>query len=152
MNKIFLGFGTNVGNKKRNINLAIELLQEKIKDIKIAPLYKSKPVGYTNQANFLNTAIKGTTDLSPLELLNFIKEIEKKVGRIKRFKWGPREIDIDILFYENLIFNNNLLQIPHLRLHKRDFVLKPLLDLEPKFIHPILNKSIAEIYNTLGPG
>ena len=152
MNKIFLGFGTNVGNKKRNINLAIELLQEKIKDIKIAPIYKSKPVGYTNQANFLNTAIKGTTDLSPLELLNFIKEIEKKVGRIKRFKWGPREIDIDILFYENLIFNNNLLQIPHLRLHKRDFVLKPLFDLEPKFIHPILNKSIAEIYNTLGPG
>lgn len=149
MNKIFLGLGANVGNKKRNVNLAIELLQEKVRDIKVAPIYESKPVGYKNQANFLNTAVMGFTDLSPLELLNFIKQIEVKVGRIKRFRWGPREIDIDILFYEDLIRQDNSIQIPHPRLHERDFVLKPLLDLESEFIHPVFKKSLSVLYNKL---
>lgn len=149
MNKFFLGLGANVGDKKRNIDLAIKLLKEKIKDVKVAPMYESKPVGYKNQANFLNTALKGFTDLSPLELLNFIKQIEVKVGRVKRFRWGPREIDIDILFYRNLIYKENSIQIPHPRLHERDFVLKPLLELEPEFIHPIFKKSLSELYDTL---
>lgn len=143
---IFLGLGSNVGDKKRNINLAIKLLQEKIKDVNIAPMYESKPVGYKNQANFLNTALKGTTSLSPLELLNFIKEIEEKVGRIKRFRWGPREIDIDILFYGNLVYKDDKVEIPHPRLWERDFVLKPLTDLDPDFTHPGFKKTIEELY------
>jgi len=149
VNKVFLGLGANVGDRKSNINLAIKLLQEKVKDIKVAPMYESRPVGHKNQANFLNTALMGTTDLSPLELLNFVKQIEKNVGRIKRFRWGPREIDIDILFYESSIYHDDSIQIPHPRLHERDFVLKPLLELEPEFIHPVFKESLSVLYSKL---
>lgn len=148
-NKVFLGLGANVGDRERNINSAIEFLQGKVHDIKVASIYESKPVGYKNQANFLNTALMGFTDLSPLELLNFIKQIEVKVGRVKRLRWGPREIDIDILFYEDLIYQDNSIQIPHPRLQERDFVLKPLLDLESKFIHPVFKKSLSDLYSKL---
>ena len=145
MHKVFLALGANVGNRERNINLSIKLLKEKIKNVRLAPIYESKAVGYKDQANFLNTALLGFTALSPLELLDFIKKVEKKVGRIKRFKWGPREIDIDILFYENLIYKEDKLQIPHPRLHERDFVLQPLLDLEPQFEHPVFKKTVKKL-------
>lgn len=146
MHKVFLGLGANVGNKKKNIIDAISLLKEKIKNIQVAPIYETKPWGYKNQDNFLNTALKGNTSLSPSELFKFVKETETRIGRIKRFKWGPREIDIDILFYDKLIYKDEKLEIPHPRLHERDFVLKPLMNLEPNFIHPIMKKTMSELY------
>jgi len=147
--KIFLGLGSNVGNKINNIQKAIIFLLEKIQDIQIAKFYETKAVGYENQENFINTAIKGYTDLDIQSLFEFTKEVEKKVGRIFRFKWGPREIDIDILFYDNVIYKDSNIEIPHPRIVERDFVLKPLLDLEPDFIHPVVKKSIKQLYEEL---
>jgi len=149
MKKIFLGIGSNVGDRKENIYKAISLLKEKITDMKVAPIYISKAVGYENQANFFNTVVRGFTKLSPYELLSFTQEVERKTGRIYRFKWGPREIDIDILFYEDLILKTDNLTIPHQYAHKRDFVLLPLIDLEEDFIHPVLKKSVKEILEDL---
>ncbi|WP_029523202.1 2-amino-4-hydroxy-6-hydroxymethyldihydropteridine diphosphokinase [Persephonella sp. KM09-Lau-8] len=149
MEKIFLALGSNIGNRQENINQAIKFLSTKILDIKQATIYESKAIGYENQPDFLNTAISGYTDLSPEELLKFIKQVEEQTGRIKRFRWGPREIDIDILFYGNLVLEKENLIIPHPRIHERDFVLKPLCDLEPEFIHPVLKKTIKELLNNL---
>ena len=149
MAKVFLGLGSNVGNREKNIKRAVGLLSEKIKNIKLARIYKSKPYGFKNQDYFLNTALSGNTDLSPEELFHFIKDVEKEVGRIKRFHWGPREIDIDILFYENLIYETDFLVIPHPRIQERDFVLKPLCDLNPDLIHPVLKKTVKELLDEL---
>jgi len=146
---IFLALGANVGNKKENIELAVELLQQKITITKRAPIYETKPWGYTQQGNFLNSAMKGTTNLNPEELLQFAKEVEQKIGRVKRFQNGPREIDIDILFYDAAVIHETDLQIPHPRLTERDFVLQPLDDIDPNFIHPILRKTVRELLTTL---
>jgi len=106
-------------------------------------------VGYENQEDFINTVLKGYTVLSPLELLDFTKSIEKEIGRVYRFHWGPREIDIDILFFDDLVVDIENLKIPHPRLHERDFVLLPLKDLDENFIHPIFNKTVKELIKDL---
>lgn len=145
----FLGLGTNVGDKKKNLKEAIGKLQEKISNIQVSKFYETEPWGYKNQDKFLNAAIRGTTFLSPSDLLKLIKFIEKEVGRVERFKWGPREIDIDILFYDDLIYKNNFLTIPHPFLQEREFVLKPLVDLDPNFVHPIFKKTVRQLYEKL---
>lgn len=142
---IFLGLGANVGDKKKNLKKAIDLLNENIINIKLSKFYETEPWGYEDQDNFLNIAIRGKTSLLPIELLKFVKDVEKKVGRIERFKWGPREIDIDILFYDDLIYKDSDLQIPHPYLHERDFALSPLMDLDPNLVHPILKRTIRHI-------
>ncbi|ACO04140.1 MAG TPA: 2-amino-4-hydroxy-6-hydroxymethyldihydropteridine diphosphokinase [Persephonella sp.] len=147
--RIFLGLGSNIGDRKGNILKAVRMIGEKVKIEKIGGIYISKAVGFEDQPDFYNTAISGFTDLPPEELFLFLKEIEKKVGRIERFRWGPREIDIDILFYGDEIIEKRELTIPHPRLHERDFVLKPLIDIDPDFVHPIFNKSLRDIYEDL---
>ncbi len=149
MHTIYVALGANIGNKKETIEKAITLLKEKVHVQKSAPIYETKPWGYIAQDNFLNTALKGTTKLSPQDLLVFIKNIEKKLGRIKRFKNGPREIDIDILFYDDIIHKNKDLQIPHPRIAERNFVLQPLQDINPELIHPMLQKSIRQLLQAL---
>lgn len=146
---VFLGLGANVGDKKKNLNKAIVKLKEKISDIHVSKFYETEPWGYENQDKFLNAAIGGTTFLSPNDLLKFVKQIEKEVGRVERFKWGPREIDIDILFYDSLIYKDNSLIIPHPFLHERKFVLEPLMDLDSNFIHPVFKKTIRQLYEKL---
>ncbi|MDO8610758.1 MAG: 2-amino-4-hydroxy-6-hydroxymethyldihydropteridine diphosphokinase [bacterium] len=146
---ILLALGSNVGNKKENISKAIILLSKKIINIKQAPLYISHAVGYTEQDDFINTAISGNTNLKPRQLLDFVKKIEKEIGRIYRFKWGPREIDIDILFYGNEIYTDESLIIPHPRIHERDFVLQPLVEIDPLFIHPVLKKSVKKLLDEM---
>jgi 2-amino-4-hydroxy-6-hydroxymethyldihydropteridine diphosphokinase len=148
---VFLALGTNTGDTYASIKKALELLQGRIDIIKVASTYESKPWGFEKQDNFLNTALKGTTILDPEELLAFIQEVEKRIGRKKRFQNGPREIDIDILFFENIVMNTTHLQIPHPKLHKRDFVLLPLIDIEPSYIHPQLNTSLQALYNRIPP-
>ncbi|HEX8965184.1 MAG TPA: 2-amino-4-hydroxy-6-hydroxymethyldihydropteridine diphosphokinase, partial [Patescibacteria group bacterium] len=133
------------GNKKENMAKAIALLGEKVRVVKKASLYETKPWGYTEQENFINSVIMGETDATPEELLQFIKQIEKEVGRQKRFTNGPREIDIDILFYDDLIIHTPSLTIPHALLHVRDFVLQPLCDIAPDFVHPVLHKTIRQL-------
>lgn len=149
MYTIFLGLGSNVGDKKKNLEKTIEKLREKISDINISKFYETEPWGYTQQDKFLNAAIRGKTFLSPSKLLKFIKLIEKELGRVKRFKWGPREIDIDILFYDNLVFKDNVITIPHPFIQERKFVLEPLMDLDPSFIHPVFKQTVRQLYEKL---
>jgi 2-amino-4-hydroxy-6-hydroxymethyldihydropteridine diphosphokinase len=151
MATIYLALGSNLDEPTRYITDSIELLHSTIHNIIRAPLYTSKAIGYTNQPDFINTAIRGDTDLEPVELLNFIKTVEKKIGRIERFRWGPREIDIDIIFYDNIILQIDTLSIPHSQFSKRDFVLQPLIDISPEIIDPKSKQSLSNILHKLDP-
>ena len=149
MNNIFLALGSNIENRKQHIETAILLLRENVLDITVAPLYETKPRYFEDQHNFLNTVLSGNTDLDPLELLHFTQAVQKEVGRVERFRNGPREIDIDILFYDNMVYKDDALEIPHPRLQERDFVLQPFSDIDPDFCHPVLQKTIRELLAAL---
>ena len=152
MHQIYLAIGSNIENRKQHIETAIVLLCEKVRGITIAPLYETKPRYFEDQNNFLNTVLRGYTDLEPRELLQFTKAVQKEVGRVERFRNGPREIDIDILFYDNVVYKDEELEIPHPRLQERDFVLQPFSDINPDFSHPVLKKTIRELLATLPKG
>lgn len=145
MTKIFLGLGSNVGDRTENIRRAVSILSKEVYKPTLSRFYVSKAVGYKHQPDFINAVLRGYTDLSPLDLLEFIKNVEKEIGRVYRFHWGPREIDIDILFYGNRIINKEYLTVPHPRLHERDFVLLPLMELESDFVHPVYKKTVKEL-------
>lgn len=146
---VYLALGSNVGDSKRHLALAEELLQEVVSCAVSAPLYASKAAGYTDQADFLNTVISGQTELTPLELLKFIKVVESKVGRTATFRWGPREIDIDIILYDDFVLDGPDLTIPHPRFAERDFVLKPLSDLCADLIDPRSKQPIQALLEAL---
>ena len=152
MHQIYLALGSNIENRKQHIETAIVLLCEKVRGITIAPLYETKPRYFEDQNNFLNTVLRGYTDLEPLELLQFTKAVQQEVGRVERFRNGPREIDIDILFYDNVVYKDEELEIPHPRLQERDFVLQPFADINPDFSHPVLKKTIRKLLATLPEG
>lgn len=149
MVNVFIGIGSNLDDKEENIKKAIELIMEKCEILKISSLYETEPVGYKRQDWFLNCAICTETELKPMELLDFLQSIEKKLGRVRTIKNGPRTIDLDILFYGDKIINEDMLIIPHPRLHERLFVLEPLKELSPNFVHPLLNRSIEELRSRL---
>ena len=151
MHHIFLALGSNIEDRKRHIETAIILLCEKVHDITVAPLYETTPRYFEDQQNFFNTVLIGVTDLEPRELLQFTQAVQQEVGRVERFRNGPREIDIDILFYDNLVYKDEALEIPHPRLQERDFVLQPFSDLNPDFSHPVLKKTIRALLDAL-PG
>ncbi len=149
MVEVYLALGSNVGDKVAFIESAKKLLSKKIFDLRSAKFYNSKAVGYTNQADFTNTAICGNTILTPNELLKFIKNTEFNVGRTKSFRWGPREIDIDIIFYGDLMLSKEDLTIPHPRFAERDFVLLPLSELNPNILDPISGQKVSQILQKL---
>jgi 2-amino-4-hydroxy-6-hydroxymethyldihydropteridine diphosphokinase len=149
MTEVYLALGSNVGNSKAYISEAIEHLRDGVADIKIAPVYRSKAIGYTDQADFLNTALRCNTRFDPNTLLNIIKSVEQNMGRIDRFRWGPREIDVDIIFYGDRIINTEQLSVPHPRFQERGFVLKPLIDLNPSLTDPITHMNVEELYAKL---
>ena len=128
---------------------AIEILGEYITDIQIGKLYMTKPVGYEPQPNFYNTAITGTTILKPEELLGKIKSIEKLMGKQETVLNGPRIIDIDLILFANLVYTHNFLSVPHKGAHLRDFVLQPLVDIAPDWVHPKLNKTLTELLSEI---
>jgi 2-amino-4-hydroxy-6-hydroxymethyldihydropteridine diphosphokinase len=146
---IYLALGSNVGVGDQQFDDTITFLGEHLTDVRQAQRYTSKAVGFTDQPDFLNTVIEAHTTLTPEELLSFTQSTEKHIGRIKRFHWGPREIDIDIIFYDNHVISTTDLIVPHPRFWQRDFVLKPLCDLNPKFIDPISHKTLKELYDQL---
>lgn len=145
MTKVYLGLGSNVGDREGYIEQAKKLLKEHVSNIESAPLYGSKAWGVTEQPDFINTAVCGDTALKPTELLKFIKDVEKRVGRVERFRWGPREIDVDIIFYGDLVYSSESLTIPHVGAHQRDTVLLPLIDLDPELVHPKFDKKLSEL-------
>jgi 2-amino-4-hydroxy-6-hydroxymethyldihydropteridine diphosphokinase len=149
MHPLFLALGSNIEDRKWHIETAIVLLREKVRDITVAPLYETKPRYFEDQQNFLNTVLRGSTNLEPHELLHVTQTVQKEAGRVERFRNGPREIDIDILFYDDVIYKDEELEIPHPRLQERDFVLRPFSDINPDFSHPVLKKTIRELLEAL---
>ena len=149
MEIIFLALGSNIENRKQHIETAIDLLREKVHDIVVAPLYETKPRYFEDQQNFFNTVLRGFTDLKPRELLQYTQTVQQEVGRVERFRNGPREIDIDILVYDQIVYKDKDLEIPHPRLRERDFVLQPFADINPDFLHPVLKKTVKELLATL---
>lgn len=149
MARVFVGIGSNLGNKEGNIRNSIKLMKEKCKVLKSSSLFETEPVGYKNQDRFINCAVEIETKLRPLELLDFFQSIEKRLKRAKTMRNGPRTIDLDVLFYDDLIINEKNLVIPHPRLHERLFVLEPLKEIAPELVHPVLNKRIEDIYQDL---
>lgn len=131
MKKVFLGLGSNLGNRYEMLQKAIESLTNNpyIKILKKSSIYETEPVGYLNQPNFLNMVIEINTSLKPLDLLEYINKVEEKHNRRRDIHWGPRTIDIDILLYENDIIKNHKLEIPHPFLTQRLFVLIPLVEI-----------------------
>ncbi|MCZ7601439.1 MAG: 2-amino-4-hydroxy-6-hydroxymethyldihydropteridine diphosphokinase [Melioribacteraceae bacterium] len=146
-NRSFIGFGSNIDDRMAYINKGIELLESENKcSIKnVSSIYETKPYGYTEQNNFLNCVVEISTSLSLQELLNLTKNTESQIGRIKREKWGPREVDLDILFYNDLIYSDEKITVPHKDVLNRDFVLIPLCEIAPDFIHPVEKKKICEL-------
>ncbi|MDD5021014.1 MAG: 2-amino-4-hydroxy-6-hydroxymethyldihydropteridine diphosphokinase [Endomicrobiaceae bacterium] len=142
---VYLSFGSNINNRKRNIEKALaELARNNINQIKISSYYKTSPVG-PEQRDFYNLVGKFKTYLTPKELLNRIKEIENYLGRVKTVKWGPRIIDMDILFYSNKIIKEKKLTVPHKEIQNRLFILQPLNEISPNLIHPIYKKQIKTL-------
>jgi 2-amino-4-hydroxy-6-hydroxymethyldihydropteridine diphosphokinase len=147
MSFVFLGLGSNIGDKKENLLKTVAKISrhKHIKLIKCSSFYKTPPVGFKEQEPFLNCVLKIETDLSIYDLLKVTQEIEKSVGRKKTFKWGPRVIDVDILFYDNDKIDEPELKVPHPLVSERAFVLLPFAEIEKEFVHPILNKTIEKL-------
>lgn len=150
-NTAYIGLGSNKGDRKKNIQTALEKISsiESNRIESVSSLYESLPFGKEDQENFLNAVIKLSTSFDHQDLLKILKEIEVSLGRIFREKWGPREIDLDILFYNNLIFSNEIITLPHEGVIYRDFVLVPLCEIEPELIHPVYNKKVCEFISEL---
>ena len=147
----YIGMGSNMGNKLENIKTAIAKINESIytRVTRISESYETKPVGYTEQDNFVNSAIQVRTLLTPVELIRFLLKVEAELKRERIIKWGPRTIDLDVLLYDDIITSFEEIVIPHPRMHERMFVLKPLKDIAPYVMHPILNKRITELEEQL---
>ena len=142
----YLSLGSNLGNRKNNLNEAIFHLKSKAGlIINTSKVYESEPWGLKDQKFFLNQVIKLKTSFSPQDLLKCCKNIEIKMGRSKSIKWGARNIDIDILYFSKLILNEDDLKIPHPLIQERKFVLLPLNELNKTFNHPTLNKTNSKM-------
>ncbi len=153
MHKAFIGLGSNLGDKRKNIAIALKRLKDRgIKIIKISSLIETEPYGYKEQDKFLNAVCLVETNYSPHKLLKILLNIEEEMGRVRDIKWGPRIIDLDIIFYDNLILKDESLVIPHYDAHNRIFVMGPLSEIAPDFVHPVLKKTVKEIYLELTKG
>ena len=145
----YLGLGTNLGSREQNLSQALQSLANSsdLHIVRSSSTYETAPWGYTDQPSFLNCAVEVRTKLSPVELLKFAKFIEGDLGRQENFRYGPRLIDIDILLYgtETIHLGQPDLDIPHMRITERAFVLVPLTEIAPDIIHPMLNVSLADL-------
>ena len=146
MNEVYLQLGSNIGERLDNLNQSIKIITERIGNVlEKSNVYESTPWGVENQRNFLNQVIFVKSNFDPYTILDLVLQIEKDMGRIRIEKWGERIIDIDILFIDDLIIESENLCIPHEFIAKRKFVLQPMCEIAPAFIHPKLNKTISQL-------
>jgi 2-amino-4-hydroxy-6-hydroxymethyldihydropteridine diphosphokinase len=142
---IYLAFGSNLGDRLANLKQAIAALTPQMEVRAKSKVYETPPWGFEDQPKFLNQVVRATTYLDPEPLLKHLKRLEVALGRKESFPNGPRLIDIDILFYDDLVLDQPSLVIPHPRLQERSFVLLPLMDIAPDLVHPVSKKSVREM-------
>ena len=142
---VYLGLGSNLGDREANLRHALELLATRIHLETVSSLYDTEPWGYKEQPTFLNCTCEGRTSLQPRALLEAVKEVELTIGKVPTFRNGPRIIDVDILFYGQHLVSEPGLKIPHPRLTERAFVLVPLNEIAPQYVHPVLNLTVANL-------
>ncbi|MBT4511459.1 MAG: 2-amino-4-hydroxy-6-hydroxymethyldihydropteridine diphosphokinase [Chloroflexi bacterium] len=149
MGTIYLGLGSNLGDREATLMKALELLTQHVALNQVSSIYETEPVGYSNQPWFLNLVCRGETDLDPDELLAFVKGIEAQMGRVPSFPNAPRQIDIDLLFYDDQKIESENLIIPHPRIGERGFVLVALAEIAPWLAPPLNAKTIKELLSEL---
>ena len=144
----YVALGSNLGDKEANLRRALELLIERgVEIVKTSTFISTEPYGVTDQPQFLNGVCEVRTSLVPLALLHTLLEIEQEMGRVRLRHWGERNIDLDLLLYEDVVLDTEELKLPHPDMQNRDFVLLPLAEIAPELVHPILQKSIEELSN-----
>lgn len=150
-NTVCLSIGSNIGDTKGNLDQAIAMLDEnpKVRVTKVSDFIITEPYGGVEQNDFLNAALVIKTLLTPRELLEVIGDIEYALKRERIIHWGPRTIDLDILLYEDCVIREADLIIPHIEMHKRNFVLQPLVEIAPEMVHPLLQKTVYELYEEI---
>ena len=147
----YVGFGSNIGEKVRQCEKAItEILKgDRHRLLAKSSLYRTEPIGYASQDWFVNGVIEIETNFQPHALLRFLKDVETRLGRTETFHWGPRLIDLDILFFDQKEVQTEELQIPHPLLHRRKFVLVPLVEIDATLVHPVLKKTVRQLLEDL---
>jgi 2-amino-4-hydroxy-6-hydroxymethyldihydropteridine diphosphokinase len=140
MADVYLGLGSNLGDKRANLRAALRLLAEHAHLIQVSSLYRTVPVGYLDQDWFLNAVARFQTELAPREFLRALLEVEVALGRVRTFPNAPRAIDLDILLWDDLVLDAEELKVPHPRMHERAFVLVPLAEIAPQAHHPVLGR------------
>ncbi|MCR5441940.1 MAG: 2-amino-4-hydroxy-6-hydroxymethyldihydropteridine diphosphokinase [Lachnospiraceae bacterium] len=145
--KAILSLGSNIGDREKHLKDAIEELDREAATnvIKVSSIHETMPYGYKEQDKFMNCAVEVSTLLAPKDLLVFTQGIELDHGRERKEHWGPRTLDIDIVFYDDLVYGDGSLQIPHIDMQNRYFVLKPLSEIEPGYRHPLLNRTVIQL-------
>jgi len=145
--RVFISIGSNLGQRARNCLRAVELLTEGagVEQIRKSSLYETEPWGKAGQPGFINCVVEVTTTLEPRGLLAVLKEIEEEMGRRAGERWGPRTVDLDIVFFGDRVIAEEGLTVPHPRAHERAFVLAPLAEIAPRFVHPVIKKSVKEL-------
>ena len=151
MNKVYLLIGGNMGDRMANLKDAIKHIEQQVGNVQLlSSIYETEAWGQTNQPNFYNQALLLHTQLASTELMNKLLEIENFMGRVRTVKMGPRTIDIDIIYFNNEVITSELITIPHPKLTERKFVLTPLVEIAPNYIHPFLNKSNTHLLKDCG--
>ena len=146
----YVALGSNLGDKEANLRKALELLQERgVEVVKTSSFICTEPYGVTDQPQFLNGVCEVRTSLVPLALLHTLLEIEQEMGRVRLRHWGERNIDLDLLLYEDVVLDTEELKLPHPDMQNRDFVLLPLAEIAPELVHPVLSKRIKELKEEL---
>ena len=146
---VFIALGSNLGERLENLQAAIRLMPPALHVKRQSPVYETTPWGYADQPDFLNQVVRAETRLTPQELLAYIKSIEVALGRTPTFLYGPRQIDLDILFYDDLVVQTPELTLPHPRLASRAFVLCPLVDIAPDLRHPTRGETMQQLLEGL---
>ncbi|HBG45419.1 MAG TPA: 2-amino-4-hydroxy-6-hydroxymethyldihydropteridine diphosphokinase [Deltaproteobacteria bacterium] len=150
--RIFIAIGTNLGDRAANVREALRIAEADggLKVVKASSLYESEPWGVADQPMFVNAVVEARTNLSPKELLLFLKGIESRMGRRPSERWGPRLIDLDIVFYGERLLEGEGLVVPHPDAHERAFVMTPLAEIAPEFVHPVFKLTVRALADKLG--
>ena len=150
MNGIYIALGSNIVDREGNLKRALDMLEESsVHIIKKSKFYETKPYGVADQPDFLNAVAEVSADMQPIDLLHTMQDIERRMGRERKRHWGERNIDLDLLIYPNVIMDTPELTLPHKDMENREFVLRPMTEIAPDLVHPVLGSTMQELLNAL---